>query len=196
MELNHRRGALQAPALPPELQPHFGMVSRTRTCDLLVPNQAFYQLNYYHILCGWRDSNPHAFRHLLLRQARLPLRHIRIFESFADYLQLYWLSDSPNIRFTTLILTGTGMLHHLTLSSQDFSRTGGGWGIRTPGPCYGPTVFKTAAIVHSANPPFIIFGRMMGFEPMALTATMWYSTNWTTSSIYFQNTYMQKPCQK
>ena len=57
----------------------FGMVSRARTCDLLVPNQAFYQLNYYHMLCGWRDSNPHTFRHLLLGQARLPLRHIRIF---------------------------------------------------------------------------------------------------------------------
>ena len=30
---------------------------------------------------------------------------------------------------------------------------GGEWGIRTRGPCYKSTVFKTAAIDHSANSP-------------------------------------------
>ena len=46
MELNHRREALQASALPLSYSPIICLGSRARTCDLLLPKQAFYQLNY------------------------------------------------------------------------------------------------------------------------------------------------------
>ena len=46
MELNHRREALQASAPPLSYSPIICLGSRARTCDLLLPKQAFYQLNY------------------------------------------------------------------------------------------------------------------------------------------------------
>ena len=60
------------------------------------------------------------------------LYYSSIFEGFTEFLQPYWLSDSPNTRSTTLALTGTGMLHHLTLGLQDFSRTVGAEGLEPP----------------------------------------------------------------
>ena len=46
MELNHRREALQASALPLSYSPIICLGSRTWTCGLRLPKPAFYQLNY------------------------------------------------------------------------------------------------------------------------------------------------------
>lgn len=60
MELNHRREALQASALPLSYSPIICLGSRARTCDLLLPKQAFYQLNYtqnYFLSIKYRATN-------------------------------------------------------------------------------------------------------------------------------------------
>ena len=54
-----------------------GRSDRIRTCDLLVPNEARYQLRHTPVKCRGRDSNPHELcTRGLLRPLRLPFRHL------------------------------------------------------------------------------------------------------------------------
>ena len=60
MELNHRREALQASAPPLSYSPIICLGSRTWTCGLRLPKQAFYQLNYtqnYFLSIKYRATN-------------------------------------------------------------------------------------------------------------------------------------------
>lgn len=41
------------------------------------------------ILCGWRDSNSHAFRHQVLNLACLPFHHIRILQFNPGFFKLF-----------------------------------------------------------------------------------------------------------
>ena len=55
------------------LVPCFGSPSRTRTCDILINSQVFYQLNYWGIMFGGRcESRTHYFRAWDLQSRPLP----------------------------------------------------------------------------------------------------------------------------
>ena len=86
MELNHRREALQASALPLSYSPIICLGSRTRTCGLLLPKQAFYQLNYtqnYFLSFKYRATNIQAPNYFLFL----------IMFSIFSFVKLGWCSS-------------------------------------------------------------------------------------------------------
>ena len=76
---NPRPSAWKADALPTELLPLLLSSRQDSNLRILGPKPSLLDLwsttRLFYILCGRRDSNSHAFQHLLLRQACLPFHH-------------------------------------------------------------------------------------------------------------------------